>query len=331
MGSTEAKAYLSSPEVVAASALKGKIAGPGWWKKQTDEEGKETEWEGVIKGEGGYASFSVEDALDKLVADAERAVKEAEQNLFGSEAVDESSEAKATASESESLTEILPGFPEKVTGEIVWCNADNVNTDAIYPGKYTYDDAFSSDPQKMATVTMENYDKNFGSIAKAGDILVSGFNFGCGSSREQAATAILAKGIPLVVSGSFGNIFSRNSINNALMGVEVPRLISRLRESFPAGSSSSTSSTAAVTEPAENKQSLDSPPPAAEDKPDSQKALTIRTGWTFTWDVRRSKVVIKEGEGSKEWEQSVGELPPNVQDIIARGGLERWVQKEIMG
>ena len=331
MGSTEAKAYLSSPEVVAASALKGKIAGPGLWKKPTDEEGKEIEWEGVIKGEGGYASFSVEDALDKLVEDAERAVKEAEQNLFGSESVEASSEAKTSGSDGENLTEILSGFPEKVTGEIVWCNADNVNTDAIYPGKYTYDDAFSSDPQKMATVTMENYDKNFSSIAKHGDILVSGFNFGCGSSREQAATAILAKGIPLVVSGSFGNIFSRNSINNALMGVEVPKLISRLRELFPAGSSSSSPSTGAVTEPAQNKQSLDSPPPAPEDKPDSQKALTIRTGWTFTWDVRRSKVVIKEGEGGKEWEQSVGELPPNVQDIIARGGLEKWVQKEILG
>jgi len=84
----------------------------------------------------------------------------------------------------------------------------------------------------MATVVMENYDTEFASIAKEGDILVAGFNFGCGSSREQAATAILAKKIPMVVAGSFGNIFSRNSINNALMGVEVPRLIQRLRETF---------------------------------------------------------------------------------------------------
>ena len=329
MGSTDAKAYLSSPEVVAASALKGKIAGPGWWNRPTDEEGKEVEWEGVIKGKGGYATFSVEDALDKLVADAERMVKEAEQDLSGSDV-----EVNAVVSDSETLTEILPGFPEKVTGEIVWCNADNVNTDAIYPGKYTYDDAFSSDPKKMATVTMENYDKEFASIAKAGDILVSGFNFGCGSSREQAATTILAKGIPMVVAGSFGNIFSRNSINNALMGVEVPKLISRLRESFPAGSFSTSNSSAPITEPegnAGNAQSLDSPPPAPEDKPESQQQLTIRTGWTFTWDVRRSKVLIQEGEGGAEWEQSVGELPPNVQEIIARGGLEKWVQKEIVG
>ena len=319
MGSTEAKAYLSSPEVVAASALQGKIAGPGWWKMP--EEG---EWEGVIKGEGGYARFTVEDALGKLVSEAEAAVREAEARLESG--LPTASSSSNTEKTSESLTDILPGFPEKVTGEIVWCNADNVNTDAIYPGKYTYDDAFSSSPEKMASVTMENYDKDFSSVAKEGDILVSGFNFGCGSSREQAATAILAKRIPLVVAGSFGNIFSRNSINNALMGVEAPKLISRLREAFPAAGDATTS---AITEPAQNSQSLDDPPPAPENKPAEKSELTIRTGWTFTWDVRRSKVVVQEGERGEVWEQRVGELPPNVQDVIARGGLEGWVRKEI--
>ena len=325
MGSTEAKAYLGSPEVVAASALNGKISGPGWYQKPED-------WQGVVKGEGGYTSFSMEDALDKLVRDAEAAVAEGEQKLFGAgSAASTSSESMETEQTSGGLTEILPGFPEKVTGEIVWCNADNVNTDAIYPGKYTYDDAFSSDPAKMATVTMENYDPGFVQTAKAGDILVSGFNFGCGSSREQAATAILAKGIPLVVAGSFGNIFNRNSINNALMGVEVPELIQRLRERFGSDIAPATGKEGIkpITEPQENKQSLDSPPPAPESKPKSQ--LTMRTGWTFTWDVRRSQVVIEEGESGEQWTQKVGELPPNVQEIIARGGLEKWVKKEIGG
>ncbi|WPH01186.1 homoaconitase, mitochondrial [Acrodontium crateriforme] len=325
MGSTEAKAYLSSPEVVAASALKGKIAGPGWYERPEN-------WVGVVRGEGdGVAEedrmISIEDALDKLIREAEEAVRLGEENLAaanGAEAIAASDEP-ATG-----LTEILPGFPEKVSGEIVWCNADNVNTDAIYPGKYTYDDAFSSDPAKMATVTMENYDPNFAKIAREGDILVSGFNFGCGSSREQAATAILAKGINLVVSGSFGNIFSRNSINNALMGVEVPKLISRLRESFPAAPLSS-STTASITEPSQNKESLDSPPPATQSKPAANKQLTVRTGWTFTWDVRRSQVIIQEGSNGETWTQKVGELPPNVQEIIARGGLEKWVKKEIGG
>nr|OQO26181.1 Homoaconitase, mitochondrial [Rachicladosporium sp. CCFEE 5018] len=320
MGSTDAKAYLASPEVVAASALQGKIAGPGWFTKQ---EG----WEGVTRGEGGYTTLSMEDALEKLIADADAAISAAEAKLGPA-----SQDVSDSTSGAKSLTPILPGFPAKVTGEILWCNADNINTDAIYPGKYTYDDAFSSSPAKMATVTMENYDPAFSDIAKKGDILVSGFNFGCGSSREQAATAVLAKGIPMVVAGSFGNIFSRNSINNALMGVEVPRLIERLRAAFPALSVSSSAPSGkppAITEPEQNSQSLDSPPPAPLSSPASD--LTIRTGWTFTWDVARSEVVVKEGEAGEEWKQSVGELPPNVQDIIAQGGLEGWVRKELAG
>ena len=59
---------------------------------------------------------------------------------------------------------------------------------------------------------MENYDTEFRTTTQPGDILVAGFNFGCGSSREQAATAILAKQIPLVVAGSFGGIFGRNAV-----------------------------------------------------------------------------------------------------------------------
>ena len=289
MGSTDAKAYLASPEVVAASALQGKIAGPGWYQKP---EGVEK----VIIGEGNGdfvqdKALSIEDALDKLIAQADSMIADAEKDLGGA-----APEEAVAAEEEETLTEILPGFPEKVEGEIVFCDADNINTDGIYPGKYTYQDNVSV--EKMAEVCMENYDKSFGSVARAGDILVSGFNFGCGSSREQAATAILAKKIPLVVSGSFGNIFSRNSINNALMGVEVPRLVQRLRETFKA----------------EN---------------EADKVLTRRTGWKFTWDVRRSKVTVTEGEGGATWSQKVGELPPNVQEIIARGGLEKWVKAQI--
>ncbi|KAI1391260.1 uncharacterized protein F4822DRAFT_179881 [Hypoxylon trugodes] len=287
MGSTEAKAYLASPEVVAASALQGRIAGPGWYQKPQGVEK-------VIIGEGNGnveqdKAMSIEDALEKIIAQADSIISGVEQNVAGGEAL-ESSNGEET------LTDILAGFPEKVEGEIVFCDADNINTDGIYPGKYTYQDNVSV--EKMAEVCMENYDKNFREIAKPGDILVAGFNFGCGSSREQAATAILAKEIPLVVAGSFGNIFSRNSINNALMGVEVPRLVQRLRETFRTGT-------------------------------DGEKALSRRTGWKFLWDVRRSKVTVTEGEGGQVWSQKVGELPPNVQEIIARGGLEKWVKHQI--
>ena len=318
MGSPDAKAYLASPEVVAASALSGKISGPGWYEKPVGVEK-------VVLGEGnGIAdedrAISIEEALDKLIAQADSIIESAEQNILGT-----STTAKEEADD-QTLTAILPGFPEKVEGEIVFCDADNINTDGIYPGKYTYQD--NVPVEKMAEVCMENYDPSFGSIAREGDILVSGFNFGCGSSREQAATAILAKKIPIVVSGSFGNIFARNSINNALMGVEVPRLVQRLREHF---SSTDVKEKTDVREPAENKESLDSPPPAQQASPVEEKVLTRRTGWKFVWDVRRSKVFVTEGEGGETWSQKVGELPPNVQEIIARGGLEKWVKAEISG
>lgn len=318
MGSPDAKAYLASPEVVAASALSGKISGPGWYEKPVGVDK-------VVLGEGNGnveqdKAISIEEALDRLISQADSIIESAENNLLGGS-------TSATESESEeSLTSILPGFPEKVEGEIVFCDADNINTDGIYPGKYTYQDGVSV--EKMAEVCMENYDPKFGSIAKAGDILVAGFNFGCGSSREQAATAILAKKIPLVVSGSFGNIFARNSINNALMGVEVPRLVQRLREKF---SSQSVEAKTDVNEPEGNKESLYAQSPAKQAAPQNEKVLTRRTGWTFLWDVKRSKVVVTEGEGGETWSQKVGELPPNVQEIIARGGFEKWVKSEIGG
>ncbi|KAF2097498.1 mitochondrial homoaconitase [Rhizodiscina lignyota] len=315
MGSRLAKAYLSSPEVVAASALNGTISGTGWYERPEGVQG-------VLRGEGDGIKdenrmLNIEEQLAKIVAQAEELIQSgAEASLGGSN----------QTSTDERLTPILPGFPSKVTGELVLCDADNINTDAIYPGKYTYQDDVPK--EKMAEVCMENYDPEFGSVAKAGDILVSGFNFGTGSSREQAATAILAKGIPLVVAGSFGNIFSRNSINNALLGVELPRLINRLREVFSTQQQSSQGAyQKSITEPEANRQSLDSPPPAPVAEKDS--VLTRRTGWTFEWDVARSTVTITEGQSGQQWSQKVGELPPNVQEIIARGGLEKWVQAEI--
>jgi homoaconitate hydratase len=153
-------------------------------------------------------------------------------------------------------------------------------------------------PEKMAEVCMSNYDPAFNSTANSGDVLVTGFGFGCGSSREQAATSIMAKGINLIVGGSFSATYARNSINNALMLLEVPRLVTRLREVFSAPEGS------------------------------KEQVLTRRTGWKLEWDVRRSKVNITEADGTT-WSESVGELPPNVQEILAIGGLEKWVKSKI--
>ena len=83
---------------------------------------------------------------------------------------------------------LLEGFPKTVSGELLFCHQDNLNTDGIFPSKYTYIDDFS--PEQQTEVVMENYDPEFGKIVQKGDILVGGFNFGTGSSREQAATAL---------------------------------------------------------------------------------------------------------------------------------------------
>ncbi|KAF7558340.1 hypothetical protein G7046_g5814 [Stylonectria norvegica] len=283
MGHKVSQAYLASPEVVAASALQGKIAGPGWYNKP---EGVEK----VIIGEGSgdYVADkarSTENALDKIIGDME--------SLFASAESGEEQPASPVAAKEETLVDILPGFPEKIEGEIVFCDQDSINTDGIYPGYATYQDGLT--PQEMAEVCMVNYDAEFRNKVQPGDILISGFNFGCGSSREQAATAILASKIPLVVSGSFGNIFGRNSINNALLGLEVPQLVERLREAF---------------------------------KDAAEKPKTRRTGWKLLYDVRRSKVVITEKDGSS-WEEKVGELPITVQEIVALGGLEGWIRAQI--
>jgi len=127
-------------------------------------------------------------------------------------------------------TDLLPGFPESIGGELVFCHQDNLNTDGIFPGKYTYIDDFTLEQQ--AEVVMENYDPEFGTIVKKGDILAGGFNFGAGSSREQAATALQARGIQLVLAGSFSQTYKRNAMNNGFLVIEAPKLIENLAEQF---------------------------------------------------------------------------------------------------
>lgn len=124
--------------------------------------------------------------------------------------------------------EILPGFPARVKGRLVFLPQDNVNTDAIYGKDYTYRDDMT--PEMMAKVIMENYDPQLAVRTQAGDVIVSGYNFGTGSSREQAVTCLKAKGIPLVIAASFSQTYLRNAYNNGFLCIEVPELVKRLRE-----------------------------------------------------------------------------------------------------
>jgi len=125
---------------------------------------------------------------------------------------------------------VIEGFPEIIEGELLYCYLDNLNTDGIYPGKYTYKDDFTCEQQ--AGVVMENYDPEFREIAREGDILVGGFNFGTGSSREQAATALKYKGIRLVIAGSMNETYKRNAINNGFLVIEAPILVTDLQKQF---------------------------------------------------------------------------------------------------
>ncbi len=129
-----------------------------------------------------------------------------------------------------SSVKIINGFKPVVEGELIFCHQDNMNTDGIYPGKYTYNDDMT--PQQQAEVVMENYDPEFVKITKAGDILVGGFNFGTGSSREQAATALKYKGIQLVVAGTFNETYKRNALNNGYLLIECPQLVNDLKSKY---------------------------------------------------------------------------------------------------
>jgi homoaconitate hydratase len=177
MGSRDAQCYLASPEVVAASAVAGRVAGP----HATD--GKVPE-----------RRFSEEPAPGA-----------------GTETV-----------------AIQAGFPERVAGRLVFVPQDNLNTDGIYGKDYTYREGMTR--EEMARVVMENYDPAFAERTAAGDVLVGGWNFGTGSSREQAATALMAKGIALVIAGSFSQTYLRNAYNNGFLCIQCPELVRRIKE-----------------------------------------------------------------------------------------------------
>ena len=184
MGSRDAKCYLASPEVVAASALAGYIRGPLKMADRTPERA--------------YRRIS------------RRAPRRRKSRFF-------------------------PAFPNGCEGAGVPA-ADNVNTDAIYGKDYTYRDDVT--PETMAKVAMENYDPQFSPRTHQGDVIVSGFNFGTGSSREQAVTCLKAKGIPLVIAASFSQTYLRNAYNNGFLCIEVPELVKGCASSLPRKSAS---------------------------------------------------------------------------------------------
>lgn len=271
MGSPNAKAYLASPAVVAASALKGYIAGP-----------------------------------------EENTFPEARPPTFQKH--DSSLEVSNADTGSSEVEPLLPSFPSDFGGPLLFTPQDNLNTDGIYPGKYTYQDDITL--ERQAEVVMENYDPTFAmtvrhlstssadtsdSSVKKGVILVSGYNFGTGSSREQAATALKSAGVPLVIAGSFGDIFKRNAINNGLICLESPELVRDLTEAYAKDGKRGGGG--------------------------EQGELTVQPGWNIhiSMDTGRARVTT----GGEERAYTFKPVGASVQELWLCGGLEGFVLKSI--
>ena len=103
---------------------------------------------------------------------------------------------------------------------------DNVDTDVIIPARYLN----TSDKKELASHCMEDIDKDFKNKIEPGDMIVAGYNFGCGSSREHAPIAIKESGISLVIARSFARIFYRNAINIGLAIVECPEAVDGIQD-----------------------------------------------------------------------------------------------------
>ena len=95
---------------------------------------------------------------------------------------------------------------------------DNVDTDVIIPARYLN----APSPEDLAKHCMEDIDVSYATAVKPGDIMVGGWNFGCGSSREHAPIAIQASGVACVIAASFARIFYRNAINIGFPILECP-------------------------------------------------------------------------------------------------------------
>lgn len=273
MGHPKALAYLASPAVVAASAVKGYICGPDH-----------------LQG-GALFHASVPQHSIQTV---------------------ESQKSSSPSFEGQTL---YKGFPSAFQGTLLFAPQDNLNTDGIYPGKYTYQDDMTLAQQ--AKVVMENYDPSFSTTAssilqesaekdtidtKNGIILVSGYNFGTGSSREQAATALKSAGIPVVIAGSFGDIFKRNAINNGLICLECPDLVKDLTELYT--------------------------PRKQRNEGGLSGELTVNPKWRIQINTSNGKVSITTENGQERtyFARPVG---TSVQELWTCGGLEGFVVKTI--
>lgn len=118
-------------------------------------------------------------------------------------------------------------MPEQSLQGHAWIYGNDVNTDVIFPGKYTYT---VQDPATMAQHALEDLDPSFRDSVQPGDIIVAGSNWGCGSSREQAVICLKEIGISAIIAKSFARIYYRNCINNALPAIVYPQIVGTVQK-----------------------------------------------------------------------------------------------------
>jgi len=106
---------------------------------------------------------------------------------------------------------------EKIKGKIHVVKENDVNTDLIYAGKYTYE---ILTPEEMGKKTLEDFEKDYYKKIGENDFIVSGTNFGCGSSREQAVTCFKGLKAGGIIAKSFSRLYFRNAVNKALLVIE---------------------------------------------------------------------------------------------------------------
>lgn len=104
----------------------------------------------------------------------------------------------------------------------VWYYGDDINTDMLFPGKYTYT---CSTADEIKPHLLEDLDPSFSKNASKNDIIIAGKNFGCGSSREQPVVGLKAIGVKAVIAKSFARIFYRSAINQGLLLIESPQAV----------------------------------------------------------------------------------------------------------
>ena len=189
MGNPESAVYLANPAVVAASAVLGRIADPR-----------------EVTGES--ANRQVSKSANQRISESRSQIAQGD------------TAASATSAPKSGLpVDSQFAIRHSQFAGRVWKYGDDVNTDVIFPGKYTYT---IKDEAEMAKHALEDLDPTFAANVQPGDIIVGGRNWGAGSSREQAVTCLKAAGVKVIVAASFARIFFRNAVNNSVLPVVCP-------------------------------------------------------------------------------------------------------------